>query len=85
MSLAACPGQFHCGSNVCIPTSKVCDSNLDCLNGSDELGCATPSVTSTVSYSTTPTGNYVVNFILAKGNRFECFRSLLPLKQTNSA
>lgn len=42
-----CPtGQFECSTNgsstmeaQCISISKRCDANLDCLDGSDEVGC----------------------------------------------
>ena len=39
-------GQFLCRDgqrlafdSPCIPESLVCDGNIDCLNGTDELGC----------------------------------------------
>ena len=28
--------EFMCNTSVCIPRSKVCDLNADCLNGDDE-------------------------------------------------
>nr|XP_042910964.1 uncharacterized protein CG3556 isoform X1 [Parasteatoda tepidariorum]XP_042910965.1 uncharacterized protein CG3556 isoform X2 [Parasteatoda tepidariorum] len=32
---------FHCTPYSCIPKSRVCDEVMDCLNGADEIGCAT--------------------------------------------
>ena len=38
--------RFHCGSDVFIPFSWICDGASDCADGSDELGCS-----KTVSHS----------------------------------
>lgn len=32
-------GTFPCGSGECISSSKQCDFNDDCFDGSDELNC----------------------------------------------
>ena len=34
-----CPGMFRCGNAYCLPMSSVCDGQVDCLNGFDELAC----------------------------------------------
>jgi hypothetical protein len=28
--------QFQCSNNVCIDSNKVCDINVDCVDGEDE-------------------------------------------------
>lgn len=42
-----CPNKkwFDCGDNICVPASLVCDNNLNCPNGNDEMisfHCYTP-------------------------------------------
>lgn len=34
-----CPNKkwFDCGDNICVPSSLVCDRNLNCPNGNDEM------------------------------------------------
>ena len=40
MVCAACDsGQFQCDNGQCITWPKHCDSEVDCLDGSDERGC----------------------------------------------
>lgn len=36
--------EYQCQSGQCIPKSFECDSHVDCLDGSDEVGCTKPSV-----------------------------------------
>ncbi|XP_038067010.1 uncharacterized protein LOC119737019 isoform X2 [Patiria miniata] len=33
--------QFDCGHSVCIPKSKQCDGATECVDGADEAGCVT--------------------------------------------
>ncbi|XP_033114149.1 uncharacterized protein LOC117114582 [Anneissia japonica] len=34
-------GQFKCGNDLCIPESQKCDGQMQCVDGSDEIGCPT--------------------------------------------
>ena len=36
-------GQWECGSGDCIVRENVCNSKVDCVDGSDELNCKTES------------------------------------------
>lgn len=36
--------EYQCRSGQCIPKSFECDSHVDCLDGSDEVGCTKPTV-----------------------------------------
>ncbi|KAL8591466.1 hypothetical protein ACOMHN_026656 [Nucella lapillus] len=39
---AACKdNQFHCSNGLCIPQMWLCDTQNDCGNNEDEVGCAT--------------------------------------------
>lgn len=33
------PGEFMCADRACIPMKSLCDGTVDCVNGTDELGC----------------------------------------------
>lgn len=40
-----CSGsEYQCRSGQCIPKSFECDSHVDCLDGTDEIGCIKPTV-----------------------------------------
>lgn len=34
--------QFNCGDDTYVPYSVVCDQNMNCANGADEVNCAPP-------------------------------------------
>lgn len=36
--------EYQCRSGQCIPKSFECDTHLDCIDGSDEVGCTAPTV-----------------------------------------
>lgn len=36
--------EYQCRSGQCIPKSYECDTHMDCLDGSDEIGCIAPTV-----------------------------------------
>ncbi len=38
MTAAPCT-EFLCPDGECIPLSSVCDGDIDCLNGQDEVNC----------------------------------------------
>lgn len=40
-----CSGsEYQCRSGQCIPKSFLCDTHVDCFDGSDEVGCIKPTV-----------------------------------------
>ena len=40
-SCAVCPAKFQCREDsTCIEFSRVCNQELDCVNGSDEEQCS---------------------------------------------
>ena len=35
----SCSGMYKCPLSYCVPFQMICDDNVDCPNGEDELGC----------------------------------------------
>ena len=73
---------FQCSDLRCIPSSRKCDSFLDCASGEDEANCIPGSLSSCIEWwirGYRQTGQYVVRKYKYITCRNACFRGLAKL------